>query len=128
MLLAFDIGNTNIKVVIFDNQQPIFQWRISTDAKRTGDEYYSIIRILMRSENIDFKNINNVIISSVVPQLIGAFVITSQKITGKKPIKSAILQTFARKSARRCNLSNWNRFALQRRGSVGKISPIVYCR
>ncbi len=86
MLLTFDIGNTNIKVVVFDKQTAIHQWRISTNPKRTGDEYFSIIKSLMSSENVDTKTLENTIISSVVPKLIGAFVIATQKLTGQKPI------------------------------------------
>ena len=85
MLLAFDIGNTNIKAAVFKNDEIINEWRITTDVKRTGDEYYSIIRTLLKDAGIDFSTINDVIISSVVPALIGPFVIVSTRITDKKP-------------------------------------------
>ncbi|MCR5436507.1 MAG: type III pantothenate kinase [Treponema sp.] len=85
MLLAFDIGNTNIKATVFDNDKIISQWRITTDVKRTGDEYYSILRTLLKDAAIDFSRIDDAIISSVVPALIGPFVIVSTRITDKKP-------------------------------------------
>ncbi|MCQ2974894.1 MAG: type III pantothenate kinase [Bacteroidales bacterium] len=86
MLLAFDIGNTNIKTAIFNNGNLVQEWRIHTDAKRTGDEYFSILRTLFKDIELDIKLINNAIISSVVPQLIGPFVIVTQRFLNKKPI------------------------------------------
>ena len=52
MHLAFDIGNTNIKTVITDGRTIIHEWRISTDTKRTGDEYFSILRPLIKDAGI----------------------------------------------------------------------------
>ena len=39
MLLAFDIGNTNIKTGLFENGQLRYSWRLTTDLRRTSDEY-----------------------------------------------------------------------------------------
>ena len=86
MLLAFDIGNTNIKVAILEREKIIQQWRISTDSKRTGDEYFSILRPLFRDAEIDYTKIENAILSSVVPSLIGPFVLVTQHLLNKKPI------------------------------------------
>lgn len=86
MILCFDIGNTNIKIALFDNKKLINNWRISTDLKRTGDEYFATLNSLFRDANIITKNIKETILSSVVPALIGPFVIVSQKIINKKPL------------------------------------------
>ena len=86
MLLTFDIGNTNIKVAVFDNETITEQWRISTDTKRTGDEYFALLHTLFKDANINTQKIDDAIVSSVVPQLIGAFVIVAQRFIGKKPI------------------------------------------
>lgn len=85
MLLTFDIGNTNIKTALFDGDKLVNQWRLHTDARRTSDEYFSLLRSLFREDEIDFKRITNAIISSVVPNLIGPFISVSQRIIGKKP-------------------------------------------
>lgn len=84
--LIFDIGNTNIKAALFNGDALCHQWRIATDIKRTGDEYFSILRPLLRDAEIEFSDINQIILSSVVPALIGPFVNLSQHITGKKPL------------------------------------------
>ena len=70
MTLIFDIGNTNIKAALFDGDKLLQEWRISTDLKRTGDEYFSLLRPLFRDANIDFASIQKVVLSSVVPALI----------------------------------------------------------
>lgn len=86
MILIFDIGNTNIKTAIFDSNKMIHVWRISTDAKRTGDEYFSSLLPLFRDANIDFSKIEKTVLSSVVPALIGPFINVSQHLAGKKPL------------------------------------------
>ena len=86
MTLVFDIGNTNIKTAVFEGDKILYTWRISTDLKRTGDEYYSLLRPLFREAEIDFSSIKKVVLSTVVPALIGPFVIVSQHFSGKKPI------------------------------------------
>ena len=86
MLLCFDIGNTNIKTALFDGDRIVYEWRISTDVKRTGDEYFSIIRTLTRDASITLSDIDSAVISSVVPALIGPFVIVSQHLIGRKPL------------------------------------------
>ena len=92
MILVFDIGNTNIKTAVFENEKTdgesvlLHVWRISTDIRRTGDEYFSILSPLFRDAKIDCQTIEDIVLSSVVPALIGPFVNLSQKLTGKKPL------------------------------------------
>ena len=68
MLLAIDAGNTNIVFAIFKDNEIIGQWRVSSESRRTADEYAVILKELMSLKNIDFGAINAVIISTVVPQ------------------------------------------------------------
>lgn len=86
MILAFDIGNTNIKAALIDGETIIHQWRLSTDPKRTGDEYFSALRPLFIDAGIDFSEIDDAVISSVVPALIGPFIIVTQHFCKKKPL------------------------------------------
>ena len=85
MLFAVDIGNTNVVIAVFDGNKIIQQWRISSDTKRTGDEYTSIILTLCRDAGIDTTLFSKGIISSVVPALIGPFVIVCQRVVKKHP-------------------------------------------
>ena len=69
MLLVVDVGNTNIVLGVFDGQELIRHWRISTDRERTADEYGVLIHNLFQYMGMDIKQISAVIISSVVPPL-----------------------------------------------------------
>lgn len=65
MLLAIDIGNTNIVFALAGNAQ----WRIRTDVHRTADEYAVWLFALMREKGLQPKNISAAIVSSVVPDV-----------------------------------------------------------
>lgn len=86
MLFAVDIGNTNVVVAVFDNERIICQWRIASDTRRTGDEYSSIILTLARDAKIDVSSFDKAVISSVVPALIGPFVIVCQRVCKVQPL------------------------------------------
>ena len=68
MLLAIDVGNTNIMFALVADGEIAFRWRISTDAKRTADEYAVWLNQLMQMQELDRNAIDDVIIASVVPQ------------------------------------------------------------
>lgn len=67
MLLVFDVGNTNIVVGVYDNNNLIRDWRITTNLNKTSDEYGVTISNLFRAGNISLDSIDSIIISSVVP-------------------------------------------------------------
>jgi pantothenate kinase, type III len=69
MLLAIDAGNTNVTVAVFREMDLIAQWRLITEATRTSDEYGVQLRNLFELAGIDFKNIDAIVIASVVPSL-----------------------------------------------------------
>lgn len=73
MIVAVDIGNTNIVIAVKDRDRWITSFRIFTDTKKTGDEYFVIISSLMNNSNIDSSKVDKVIISSVVPFLTRSF-------------------------------------------------------
>ncbi len=68
MLLVIDAGNTNVVFAIFDGETLIDQWRISTDPKRTADEYGVWLTQVMEHANISPEKITGAILSTVVPQ------------------------------------------------------------
>lgn len=73
MLLAVDIGNTNIVAGVFENGVLKGHWRLSTQASRTADEYGTILLGLLSAAGIEKGAIQGAIIASVVPALTGAF-------------------------------------------------------
>lgn len=70
MLLAMDAGNTNTVFAVFDGEKLLGQWRISTDAKRTADEYGIWLLQILERAGIQPSAIKNAVVSSVVPQLL----------------------------------------------------------
>ncbi|MBT3383716.1 MAG: type III pantothenate kinase [Prolixibacteraceae bacterium] len=73
MLLAIDIGNTNIVFGAHDSNQWLNHWRIQTDALKTADEYEVIFRSLLSAGKICRTDIGKIIVSSVVPSLVRPF-------------------------------------------------------
>ena len=69
MLLAVDIGNTNIVIAIYDGNDFIETFRIYSDEKKTSDEYMVILETLIRESGIERGRIDSAIVSSVVPNL-----------------------------------------------------------
>ena len=77
MLLAVDAGNTNTVFAVFDDggkgdDAPLGQWRAMTDARRTSDEYAVWLGQLLARAGLSLADVDEAIVSSVVPQGIGA--------------------------------------------------------
>lgn len=68
MLLAIDAGNTNVVFALFDGREVKGRWRIATDPRRTGDEYAVWLMQLLAIRGIDRKQVDAIIISTVVPR------------------------------------------------------------
>jgi type III pantothenate kinase len=73
MLLAIDIGNTNIVFGVNNNGEWLNHWRIQTDPLKMADEYRVIFSSLLSDGEICIADINQIIISSVVPSLVYPF-------------------------------------------------------
>ena len=88
MLLVIDVGNTNIVLGIFKGKKLVYDWRISTDREKTADEYGLMLMQIMDSQNIKIDNINDIIISSVVPNIMDIFPEICEKYFNIKPIQT----------------------------------------
>jgi type III pantothenate kinase len=69
MLLAIDIGNTNIVLGVFDGTKIVQSWRLTTLRERTGDELGLLVEGLFTNAHLDRTKITGVILASVVPPL-----------------------------------------------------------
>lgn len=69
MILAFDVGNTNIVLGVYKDDELISHWRIGTDKNRTSDEYGMLINNLFNHDGMSRDNIKAIVVSSVVPPL-----------------------------------------------------------
>jgi type III pantothenate kinase len=73
LLLALDVGNTNVTIGIFEGEDVRATWRIATDLERLPDEYAVTILGLLRTENITPDAVTKAIMASVVPDLAPVF-------------------------------------------------------
>ncbi|WP_342563725.1 type III pantothenate kinase [Paenibacillus sp. FSL R7-0345] len=86
MMLAVDIGNTNIVLGIYRKRELLHHFRLSTARQSTVDEYGVLIHNLFQMSNMSFKDVEGVIISSVVPPLVQVIVEMCVKYIGKDPL------------------------------------------
>lgn len=86
MLLVMDVGNTNVVIGIYKDKSLLHQWRISTDRNKTEDEYGTLLKMFLRNENITVDDIEDVIISSVVPPIMYSLERMVLKYFKRKPL------------------------------------------
>ncbi|BCJ96460.1 type III pantothenate kinase [Anaerocolumna cellulosilytica] len=73
MILVIDVGNTNITLGIFDKEELVSSFRMTTKIPRTSDEYGIMISDMLRTRNVEQSDIEAVIIASVVPGIMHSF-------------------------------------------------------
>ena len=73
MLLAIDIGNSNITLGVFEGQRLSCTARLSADSRRLADEYGELVFNILLRKGVDPRNISAVAICSVVPRLTPTF-------------------------------------------------------
>lgn len=86
MILAIDMGNTNIVIGCVDDEKIHFEERISTDYSKTEIEYYVLFKMVMDLHKVDIDNVTGSIISSVVPPLLKVIKNAIVKLTGSEPL------------------------------------------
>lgn len=86
MLLAIDIGNTNLVIGCFEGDAIKFKARIATDRTRTSDQYGVEIKNMMEAYGVQVSDIDDCIISSVVPPVFNSVKTGVWKVIGKQPM------------------------------------------
>ena len=86
MLLAIDIGNTNVKLGIFDGDKLKDTWNLATGIHRTADEYGGVLLSLMERQDFSPSKVTGVTLCGVVPPLLRTFVELCQKYLNAKPL------------------------------------------
>lgn len=86
MLLVIDVGNTNITMGIYNNDELIVDFRITTSKTRTSDEYGMIIIDLLSIYKVSSEDIKNVIISTVVPKIMYSLKLSIKKYLNINPL------------------------------------------
>ncbi len=86
MLLVVDIGNTNITLGIFEDEELKARWRISTDVHKQVDEYAVLLNGMLQNDDLQRSCINESIICSVVPPLTAIFQEFVRQCLGHAPL------------------------------------------
>jgi type III pantothenate kinase len=86
MLLVIDVGNTNTVLGVYDREVLVDHWRIRTERERTSDEWGIFFRDLFLFDHIDFRDVEGIIISSVVPPVLNMLEGMSEKYFRIKPL------------------------------------------
>jgi len=86
VLLAFDVGNTNIVLGVFDDGKLTHNWRMETIGYRSADEYGMMINQLFEFEGLKLSDVKDVIISTVVPSVLYTLQHMAQKYFGHRAL------------------------------------------
>lgn len=86
MILAIDIGNSNIVLGCIDQDKIVREVRMATDLIKTSDQYCAELMTMLQFLEVDRRNIEGTIISSVVPPVLNSFKTAIIKLTGKSPL------------------------------------------
>lgn len=85
MLLAIDIGNTNITFGVFREAELLFTFRLTTDLPRTSNEFGEAIVEVLSRHGVAEQDVHDVIIASVVPKVMYSLVSSIRKYFGRSP-------------------------------------------
>ena len=86
MILAVDIGNSNIVIGGVHNDEILFEARLRTDATKTSDEYCIDVKMILEVYEVSAREVEGAIISSVVPQVMNAIKTALKKLCGVEPL------------------------------------------
>ena len=86
MLLTIDIGNTNLTLGLYENDQLGAHWRLATDHNRMPDEYGLQFLGLLQNAGKTLKDINGIVLASVVPPLTGRVIQACHEYLKQDPL------------------------------------------
>ena len=86
MILAIDVGNTNLVFALVDDGEIKARWRIATDPRRTADQYSVWLHQLLELEGFSREDVEGVIIGTVVPRALHNLEVLSEKYFRKTPL------------------------------------------
>jgi len=97
MLLAIDVGNTNVVFALYAGRTIKSRWRVATDPRRTADEYAVWLLQLMQLQGFAANDVDQIVVSTVVPRALHNLQVLAQKyfhrdalIAGQPPIEWGI--------------------------------------
>ncbi|MET0179766.1 MAG: type III pantothenate kinase [Novosphingobium sp.] len=86
MLLAIDVGNTNVVFALVEGREIRARWRVATDPRRTADEYAVWLLQLIKIAGFGREDVTAIIISTVVPRALHNLDVLANKYFGLSPL------------------------------------------
>lgn len=86
MLLAIDVGNTNVTIGVFDGSRLVHNWRLAALRERTADELGIFVTRLLEQAKIHVQSISGIAVASVVPQLTRPMEEMCERYFGRKAL------------------------------------------
>ncbi len=86
MLLAVDIGNTEVGLGVFEDEELRSTWRMATDTHRTPDEYAATLLALLQHQGLQVADVKNIALCSVVPPMVAPFTDLFQRYFETAPL------------------------------------------
>lgn len=86
MIIAADIGNTNITLAFIENEQITHSYRLTTKLQRTSDEFGQLFKSFLNETPYTIDQIEDVVVSSVVPKIMHSFNNAIRKYLQKEPL------------------------------------------
>jgi type III pantothenate kinase len=86
MLLAIDIGNTNLTIGLYEGEELAWHWRLATDHDRMPDEYGLQLLGLLNHASYHVSDLKGIALASVVPQLIGRVTRACREYLKQEPL------------------------------------------
>ncbi len=86
MLLALDAGNSHVTIGAFDNERLLHHWRLRTIHEQTADEWGVLMRNLFSFAGLELRQIDGIIIASVVPPLNESLATMAERYFGTRPV------------------------------------------
>lgn len=84
MILAIDVSNNHVEAAVMESGAVVHTSRLSSVKSRTADEYAVLIDLMARRHDVDIRDVDGCIISSVVPELTAVMKAAAEKLTGKR--------------------------------------------
>jgi type III pantothenate kinase len=86
MLVAIDVGNTNVTIGVFEEQALTHSWRLAALRERTGDELGIFVTRLFEQTNVAVTGVSGIVIASVVPPLTRPMEEMCERYFGQSPL------------------------------------------
>ena len=87
MLLAIDVGNSNVVLALFDGETLLESWRLHTNATHTSDDWWIAVKLLADDAKVPVSELDGVVVSSVVPVVERSLIQMAERYLDVTPVR-----------------------------------------